>query len=257
MNDVRKAISQLGPTEIDDAWLHESLRHFARTRDICLRDEIACRTSQLALRSARRFWNRGEPLEDLVQVANIGLLKAIDGFDPSKAVHFYSYATPTIMGELRRHFRDYTWSLHVPRTTKDMRATVNSARDNLENELGRSPQASEIASYLKVSEDSIVDVLTANNSHHTYSLEQTKNKCAVTSDSTFDDVLNHEVITELIHQLHPRQRAIIYLHYFEDLNQVQISQQIGMSQVHVGRLIATSLEQMRRFADQGHGAQPE
>ena len=102
-------------SDADDKWLTKSLVQYSKTRDKTLRNEIALRTNWIALRSARRFWDRGEPFDDLVQVANVGLLKAIDRFDPTQGVHFGAFATPTIIGELRRHFRDYTWSVHVPR----------------------------------------------------------------------------------------------------------------------------------------------
>lgn len=233
------------PSEADDAWLQKSLRIYAKTHDSSLRDEIAKRTSWIAVRSARRFWDRGEPLEDLVQVANIGLLKAIDRFDPTLGVHFGAYATPTIVGELRRHFRDFTWSVHVPRRTKDMRSSVNAARDDLTKSLGRSPRISEIATRVKVSTDSVIGVLEANNAYRAYSLDRAGTDRAAASDSNFEDVLNREVISNLLDQLPPRQRKILYLRYFEELSQEQIAEQIGTSQVHVGRLIATSLAQLR------------
>jgi len=234
------------PSAADDSWLQESLEVYAKTHDKGIRDEIANRTSWIAVRSARRFWDRGEPFEDLVQVAYIGLLKAIDRFDPTLGVHFGAYATPTIVGELRRHFRDYTWSVHVPRRTKDMRASVNAAREDLTKVLGRSPRVSEIATRLKVSADSVIGVLEANNAYRSYTLDRPGTDHAPTSDSNFEDVLNREVIADLMDQLPPRQRKILYLRYFEELSQEQIAEKIGTSQVHVGRLIVMSLAQLRK-----------
>lgn len=237
---------ETAPSDADDAWLQESLENYARSRDRGVRDEIARRTSWIAVRGARRFWDRGEPFDDLVQVANIGLLKAIDRFDPSLGVQFGAYATPTIVGELRRHFRDYTWSVHVPRRTKDMRASVNAARDDLTGILGRSPRVSEIADRLEVSADSVIGVLEANNAYRSYSLDVAGADQAAASDSKFEDVLNRELILGLLEQLPARQRKILYLRYFDELSQEQIAEQIGTSQVHVGRLIAASLVQLRR-----------
>lgn len=238
-------IPDLAPSEADDAWLQSSLEKYAKTGDNKIRDEIANRTSWIAVRSARRFWDRGEPFEDLVQVAHIGLLKAIDRFDPTLGINFGAYATPTIVGELRRHFRDFTWSVHVPRRTKDMRASVNAAREDLTKFLGRSPRVSEIATRLKVSTDSVIGVLEANNAYRAYSLDRAGTDRAPAADSNFEDVLNREVISNLLDQLPPRQRKILYLRFFEELSQEQIAEKIGTSQVHVGRLIATSLAQLR------------
>ncbi|HTH07901.1 MAG TPA: sigma-70 family RNA polymerase sigma factor, partial [Ilumatobacteraceae bacterium] len=130
------------PSEADDEWLLDAFTRFNESRDPALREEIVHRTLWLAVRGARRFASRGEPFDDLLQVARIGLLKAIDRFDINVGVQFGAYATPTIMGELRRHFRDHTWSVHVPRRAKDLRPAVNEASDQLSKELGRAPQIS-------------------------------------------------------------------------------------------------------------------
>lgn len=234
------------PSEADEVWLQKSLKLYAVTRDMNLRNEIALRTSWIATRGARRFWDRGEPFDDLVQVAHLGLLKAIDRFDPSQGVHFGAFATPTIVGELRRHFRDYTWSVHVPRRTKDMRGAVNAAKDNLTKELGRSPRVSEIATRLDVSVDSVIGALEANNAYRAYTLDPSGSGHVLASESNFEDVLNRELISTLLDQLPPRERKILYLRYFEELSQEQIAERIGTSQVHVGRLIASSLAELRR-----------
>ena len=130
-------------TEGDEEWLLEALQRYATYRERDLRDAIAERTSWLATRGARRFADCGEPFDDLVQVARIGLLNAIDRFDPFQGVPFGAYATPTIMGELRRYFRDHTWGVHVSRRAKDLRPAVNAASEALSKELQRSPRVSE------------------------------------------------------------------------------------------------------------------
>ncbi|MBK5331853.1 MAG: SigB/SigF/SigG family RNA polymerase sigma factor [Ilumatobacteraceae bacterium] len=231
-------------SESDDRWLRESFEQYSTYRDKNLRDEIAEHTSWLATRGARRFADCGEPFDDLVQVARIGLLNAIDRFDPSHGVPFGAYATPTIMGELRRYFRDHTWGVHVSRRAKDLRPGVNAAIEALQKELQRSPRISEIAERMKIPEEAVIEALEANNAYRAHTLDQTgRNTPSV--DSNLDAILNREVIAGLLDRLRPRQRQIIYLRFFEELSQAQIADKIGTSQVHVGRLIASSLVQLR------------
>ncbi len=237
---------EASPTAIDEVWLAESLLIYAETRDTNLRDRIAAATSWIAQRSARRFWDRGEPFDDLVQVAHIGLLKAIDRFDPEQGVPFGAYATPTIMGELRRHFRDHTWSVHVPRGAKDLRPAVNAARDHLNKELQRSPLISEIADHLHVSAASVIEALESNNAYRTYALDSVHATRAPVLDTGFDEIVDREVISALLDRLAPRERTIIQLRFFDELSQAEIAERVGTSQVHVGRLITSSLAVLRR-----------
>jgi RNA polymerase sigma-B factor len=209
-----------------------------------LRDQIAKNASWLATRGARRFADCGEPFDDLVQVARIGLLNAIDRFDHTQGVPFGAFATPTIMGELRRYFRDHTWGVHVSRRAKDLRPAVNAATEALSKELQRSPRVSEIAERMRLPEEAVIETLEANNAYRSRTLDQTgRHTPAVEAD--LDEVLNRQVIAGLLDRLRPRQRQILYLRFFEELSQAQIAEQIGTSQVHVGRLIASSLAQLR------------
>jgi RNA polymerase sigma-B factor len=233
-----------GQSESDEEWLRDSFDHYSMSRDPHLRDEIAEKTLWLATRGARRFADRGEPLDDLVQVARIGLLNAIDRFDPSHGVPFGAYATPTIMGELRRYFRDHTWGVHVSRRAKDLRPAVNTATETLSKELRRSPRISEIAERMKIPEEAVIEALEANNAYRARPLDQSGNSTP-TIDSNLDAVLNKEVIAGLLERLRPRQRQILHLRFFEELSQAQIAEQIGTSQVHVGRLLASSLAELR------------
>jgi RNA polymerase sigma-B factor len=228
--------------------LAHALERFDLDRDPRLRDEIAVRTGWLAERCARRFWDSGEPQDDLVQVAHIGLLHAIDRFDPSMGVPFGAYATPTIMGELRRHFRDRTWSVYVPRRAKDLRSAVNAARDELARELGRAPRPSEIAGRLHVPEERIIEALEANNAYRSHTLDDSLH-ARPAEDDGFDTVISREMIDGLLHHLPERQRRILVLRYFEDKSQEEIATVVGTSQVHVGRLIAASLAMLRRIAE--------
>lgn len=234
----------------DDDWLDDALERFARDRtDDVLRDEIFRRAHRFAVRGARRFADRGEPLDDLVQVAGIGLLKAIERFEPSMGVPFGSYATPTILGELRRHFRDHTWSVRVPRRAKDLRTNVNAVVDELSRALGRSPTVAEIAERLGLGVDSVLEVLEANNAYRSRPLDPTGGDPNVVRQVTIDDdvdrVVDRETIVALLDRLRPRERMILYLRYYEELSQAQIAARVGTSQVHVGRLIASSLELLR------------
>ncbi|MEY2583082.1 MAG: polymerase sigma-B factor [Ilumatobacteraceae bacterium] len=228
----------------DDQWLKDAFDRYLNDRDKALRDEIAERTSWLATRGARRFADCGEPFDDLFQVARIGLLNAIDRFDPTQGVPFGAYATPTIIGELRRYFRDHTWRVRVSRRAKDLRPGVNAAIEILSKELQRSPRIPEIADRMKIAEEAVIEALEANNAYRAHALDPSgRNTPSV--ESNLDEVLNREVIVGLLDRLRPRQRHILYLRFFEELSQAQIAEQIGTSQVHVGRLIASSLAQLR------------
>jgi RNA polymerase sigma-B factor len=239
-------VSYVSPqSDADEAWLRDALITFARSREPKLGDEIAERTLWLATRGARRFADRGEPFDDLVQVARIGLLKAIDRYDPALGIQFGGYATPTIIGELRRHFRDHTWSVHVSRRAKDLRQSVNEATDTLSKTLHRSPTIAEIAATLHVAPDAVVEALEANNAYRTYSLDSNGGASSPLDEGGFTDVLDRETISGLLSHLRPRERQILYLRYFDELSQAEIAERIGTSQVHIGRLIAASLIELR------------
>lgn len=233
-------------SESDEAWLQDCFDRYSTSRDPSLRDHIAEQTLWLATRGARRFADRGEPFDDLVQVARIGLLNAIDRFDPAHGVPFGAYATPTIMGELRRYFRDHTWGVHVSRRAKDLRPAVNMTSEALSKELHRSPLISEIAARMKIPEEAVIEALEANNAYRARTLDQA-GRVAPAVEANLEAVLNREVITGLLDRLRPRQRQILYLRFFEELSQAQIAEQIGTSQVHVGRLIASSLAELRGY----------
>lgn len=235
--------------------MQTALERYAAHRDPALRDEIVERTLWLAQRGARRFVDRGEPLDDLVQVARLGLLKAVDRYDPKHGVQFGAYATPTIMGELRRHFRDYTWTLHVSRRAKDLRSAVNDANDELAKQMGRFPRVEEIATRLGVPPTSVIEALEANHAYRAYPLDPTMSSHTTPVESNLDQVLDREMIVGLLDRLRPRERRILYLRFFDELSQTQIAEKIGTSQVHVGRLIAASLAELRQHIADGHSAQ--
>jgi RNA polymerase sigma-B factor len=234
--------------DLEEVWLDEALARFAASRDPALRDQILERTLWLATRCARRFTDRGEPLDDLVQVARIGLLKALERFDPAQGVPFGAYATPTMMGELRRHFRDHTWSLKVPRRAKDLRGAVRSAVEELTRELGRSPRVPEVATHLGVPEDAVLEALEAAAAYRASSLDPALPAHIPVAADGADAVIDRATVLALLDRLPPRERRILYLRFYEELSQSQIAEQIGTSQVHVGRLITSSLAALRSLA---------
>jgi RNA polymerase sigma-B factor len=208
---------------------------------------------------ARRFRNRGEPYEDLVQVGTIGLLKAVDRFDSDRGVEFSTYATPTVVGEIKRYFRDKGWAIRVPRRLQEMKLALSKSTGELSQKLGRSPTIAEIAAHLGVSEDEVIEGLESANAYSTISLDAPDSgdddspAMADTlgiSDDALEGVEYRAALAPLLAQLPPRERTILTLRFFGGMTQTQIADRIGISQMHVSRLLATSLAQLREaFAD--------
>jgi RNA polymerase sigma-B factor len=227
------------------------LRRYHEFNDTSARDQLAEEMLPLARALAGRYAGRGEPLDDLVQVACIGIMKAIDGFDITREVRFSSYATPTVLGEIKRHFRDRTWALHVPRGTQELQLKVAKARDNLTNELGRSPTVEEIAGAVEASLEDTLAAIQSAQAHRTRSFDE-----PVGEDSTLAESLGGSdpelgraeirvMIDEALDVLSDRDREILRLRFEEDLTQTEISKLIGVSQMQVSRLIRQSLARMR------------
>jgi RNA polymerase sigma-B factor len=232
-------------------WLDEAVTEFSRTRDSKLRDEIVERGAWLARRVARRFAETSEPFDDLCQVAMIGLVKAVDRYDPQFGVRFGTYATPTILGELRRHFRDHTWAVHVPRGAKELRIQINIAVDEMTGPLGRSPTVDELAKRLNLSREQVLEGLEASTVYSAVSLDGLQGvEPTDENDLRTNDVLDRQVLVKLLERLPARERNILYLRYFQELSQAQIAERVGTSQVHVGRLIASSLSTLREWAEE-------
>ena len=203
---------------------------------------------------ARRFRNRGEPYEDLVQVGTIGLLKSIDRFDAERGVEFSTYATPTIIGEIKRYFRDKGWAIRVPRRLQELRMQISSATADLTQTLGRSPTPRELAEHVGCSVEEIVEGLESNNAYATLSLDAgdghedsaTRLLDALGAD---DENLEHVEVREslkpLLDALDPREKKILLLRFFKNMTQSQIAAEIGVSQMHVSRLLTRTLTQLR------------
>jgi len=219
-----------------------------------LRNDLVTGHLPLAEHIAARFSNRGVPREDLVQVATLGLINAVDRFQPDRGTDFLSFAVPTVMGEVRRHFRDASWSMHVPRRLKELNLAINSASAELSQRLGRAPTPSELARHLDLSQEQVYEGLEAGNAYHSMSLDEALSPNADSDslgetlgepDAALAGVEDYESLRPLIESLPERERQILTLRFFRHMTQTQIADRIGISQMHVSRLLARTLETLR------------
>jgi RNA polymerase sigma-B factor len=237
----------------------ELLRRYAVSHDPVLRDQLFERWTPLARQLARRYGRTTEPFEDLLQVASIGLIKALQGFDPERGKAFSSYAVPTIMGELKRYFRDRTWSVRMPRSLQESAIRVEDARDRLSGELGRSPSICELAEASGCSEEDVLEALQAGDAYHATSLDAHRSD---EDDDAFNlaDVLgaadhgyslaeHRALLTSVLCELDDRDREILRLRFEEDLTQHEIAAIVGVSQMQVSRLLRRSLNLLRMAAE--------
>ena len=203
---------------------------------------------------ARRFRNRGEWLDDLTQVATIGLIKSIDRFDLDRGVEFSTYATPTIVGEIKRHFRDKGWAVRVPRRLQELKLSLTKAIGELAQREGRAPTVSELAAHLQMSEEDVLEGLESANAYSTVSLDAPdsgdEDAPAVADslgivDEALEGVEYRESLKPLLEHLPPREKKILLLRFFGNLTQSQIAAELGISQMHVSRLLARTLTQLR------------
>ena len=227
------------------------LRRWHADGDRAARAELAERMLPLARSLARRYAGKGEPLEDLEQVASLGLLKAIDRFDVSRDVRFATFAVPTIAGELKRHFRDRGWMLRVPREIQELSARVVSAREALTRDLGRSPTVDEVARAVGAGVEQVLDALRAADSYRMISLDEPAAEGAgaleaIGGDDEGYELAEHRVLLRPgLDGLGAREREIVRLRYYEGLTQREIARAVGVSQMHVSRLIRRSIDTMR------------
>ncbi len=226
---------------------------YHRTRDLAVRDQLVAANLRLALHLARRFSNRGVSLDDLEQVASLGLLQAIDRFDPDRGLEFSTFATPTITGELKRHFRDKGWSVRVPRRVQELHLLLNSLVADLTHQLGRSPTIVELASAARASEEEVLESMEAAQAYRTGSIDGRASnhpEAGVTQLGADDLGLfqaeNRLLVEELLAHLAPREQLLLRLRFFEEMTQQQIAERLGVSQMHVSRLLARCLEDLRR-----------
>jgi RNA polymerase sigma-B factor len=220
-----------------------------------LRDRVIEDLLPLATHLAARFRNRGEPFDDLAQVANLALIKAVDGFDPDRGVSFSSYAVPFIAGELKRYFRDKTWHVRVPRRLQELSLQINRATDELTQQLGRSPTVADLAAHLGVGEEETIEALEAAAAYHSLSLDAPAGGEEGTTplvdligseDGELDQVDARVALPPLLATLPVREQRILAMRFFGNLTQSQIAAELGISQMHVSRLITRALETLRR-----------
>ncbi len=234
--------------------LRRKFAEFAETRSPETRASLIEAHLGLAEYLARRFSNRGEPLDDLVQVASVGLLKAVDRFDPERGVEFSTYATHTIVGELKRHFRDKGWAVRAPRRMQELYLRLGKLVSTLSQELGRSPTIPELANEAQVSEEEVLEALEAGQAYRFASLDapspgEEEGDSLGThlgeDDAGMADAEHRVTLSPLLAQLPPREQTILHLRFFEGMTQSEIASRLNISQMHVSRLLARSLAQLR------------
>ena len=225
----------------------ELLRRYHEKGDQRARDQLAEEMLPLARALAGRYTGRGEPLDDLVQVACVGIMKAIDGFDLSREVRFSSYATPTVLGEIKRYFRDKTWAMRVPRGMQELQIEIAKARDKLTTELGRSPTVQEIANAVQQPFEEVLTTIQSQDARRTRSLDEPTGEDVTLADSigAGDPELGRAEMRVLLDDafgvLSVRDREVLRLRFGEDLTQTEISKRVGVSQMQVSRIIRQAL----------------
>ena len=248
------------PTDLDDLDL---FIEFASTRSRSLRNRLVERHMGLAAHIAKRFSRHGGTEDDLRQVAMLGLVKAVDRFDPEYGVPFAAFAGSTIEGELKRHFRDHSWAVRVPRSAKELHLLVRRANDDLVQSTGRSPSVDEIAAHLSVHRDDVLRGLSASAASRVGSLTAAGNDntadapidrigALATEDSGFEHAVETDVVERLLARLPERERRIVQLRFYEQLSQAEIAAAVGVSQMQVSRLLRASFEQMRGWITDEH-----
>jgi RNA polymerase sigma-B factor len=213
-----------------------------------LRDEVVETHLPLVRFLALRYRNLGEPLDDLIQVGTIGLIHAVDRFDPHRGTAFATYAAPTILGEIKRHFRDRAWSVRMPRRLQELRQRLSTSSAELSQELGRAPTIGELARRAGTDEESAIEALEAQRTCTPVPIEFPVAELtdAITEvDTALEDVVDREALRPLLQQLPAREKRILVLRFFRGLSQAEIADEIGISQMHVSRLLARTVDQLR------------
>jgi len=229
---------------------------YRRTKDRRIRDELISEHLGLAIALARRFAGRGEATDDLEQIATLGLLKAVERFEPERGLAFSTFATPTISGEIKRHFRDKSWSVRVPRALQELGLRLTATVADLTNELGRSPTVAEIAARIEVEPEAILEAMEANRAFATQSLDaqlpgddRTLGDTLGGDEPGMDHVEHEMVVNDLLATLPEREQTILRLRFFDGLTQTEIAARVGISQMHVSRLLSRSLDALRQGLD--------
>lgn len=237
----------------DRSDLEAKHREFTLTRAPELRSELVEAHLGLARQVARRFSNRGETLDDLFQVATMALLKALDRYDPNRGVKFSTYATSSMTGELKRHFRDHAWAVRVPRSLQELHLSTNEAVETLRHRLGRSPTMAEIADYLGEPGEDVLLAVEAGRAYRVTSIDapvpgEDRALEMGDDDPAFDHADERCDLSPLLSTLPWRERRILHLRFVEGLTQSEIADRVGLSQMHVSRLLSRSLAELRTLA---------
>jgi RNA polymerase sigma-B factor len=236
--------------------------HTGQTEYERLRNELVVAHLNLARYLAVKFANRGEALDDLIQVGTVGLLKAIDRFDLDRGVEFTTYATPTIVGEIKRYFRDKGWAVKVPRRLQELNLAVNRAIEKLNVKLGHSPTVAELAQHLGASEEDVLEAQELGQAYNLLSLDtelngdgdkksQTLADYVGQTDSALDLLEDRANLERAFEVLSGRERVILYLRFYESVSQTEIAKRLNVSQMHVSRLQQKALEKLRNFLKEG------
>jgi RNA polymerase sigma-B factor len=235
------------------------LERYFRDRDPAVREELVQRFLPLAYSLANRYAGGPEPTEDLHQVASLGLVKAIEGFNPTLGHGFASYAAPTILGELKRHFRDRGRQVHLPRGLQERIAMIDKAADQLPTSLGRAPSAADVAEHSGLSVEDVLEAMEAASARRPYSLDATVGPDEDAAflvdtigqdDPSFETVEYGEAIAKTLAALPQRERVILHLRFVEDLTQSEIAERVGISQMHVSRLLRRALDAVRENVEE-------
>jgi RNA polymerase sigma-B factor len=256
LTDTQRPGDELGP----------SWTEFARTRDPGVREALVAQHLGLARKLAQRFTHRGQAYDDLVQVASIGLINAVERFDPDRGVQFSTFATTTIIGELKRHFRDHGWAVRAPRRVQELYLELGGAVERMSHQLGRSPTVPELASHLGTTEEQVLEAMEAGRGYRPASIEATESPDfggrLASEDELVTLVDQRAELGPALRALAPREREIVRLRFVECLSQSDIAERVGVSQMQVSRLLAASLATLRRtlgdarIADQD-GVEPQ
>jgi RNA polymerase sigma-B factor len=244
---------------------HDLFVHWQTHGDSAAREALVQRFMPLARSLARRYGRSSEPFEDLLQVASMGLLKAIDRFDPELGHPFPSFAVPTILGEMRRYFRDSGWAVHVPRGTQERALRVRDAQDLLANQTGRPPTVNQIAQYLELDGEDVVDALQAIQAYEALSLDAPPRGASPEEEvMSYGDAVGHDderyelvelgaTVNAALEHLPSRERLVLKMRFVEDLTQTEIADRVGVSQMQVSRLLRRSLDRLRALTDAPSG----
>lgn len=247
-----------GVSEWTDEDTERLFREYKDTRDPKIRDQLVEMHQNLVRFLAGKFANRGEPLEDLVQVGLIGLINAIDRFDPERGTKFSTYATPTVVGEIRRHFRDKAWSLKVPRRLQELNLAANKAAETLSQRLGHPASVQEIAQAIGSSEEETLEAIELGNAYDTVSLDSklpfegesaplTLAEFVGGIDGSLQNIDTYGDLKQAMECLEPRERAIIYYRFFRDMSQTEVARRLNISQMHVSRLQQKALRRLKEL----------